>query len=399
MRKSSIIILICLLLTGCRDSAEIDSRAYPVAMAVDIGEKEKIEIALQFSARGDKGKDDSKNKNTVITAEGDNIFEAYEKLDDITGKKLSASQLNALIISDEFAKMEGIKDIIFELVNAHRGFKNMFVVLSNGSAVEYLDKQEIWLENTPSKFYSIFLENSLDTFYQAKKISEIAFSMLSDNEQVVIPYISFVKSQTEDESKSEDVKKTEENKQKFRADDVEALSPQKSELNKLGVFKGGKLISELEDEDIIAYGLLRGEYTDGYISVPMGDGSYVNLTVQNRERNRVKVNIDGDTPRIDISFNLRVIHMDSETASNYDYNAKNINSNSKAYVEKICRSLLHRSVKEFDADIFGFASPARLNFLFEQDFTEYNWREKYKNSKFNVYIKIINYNNHVPFEV
>ena len=398
MKKISVLVLICILFSGCKDSAEIDSRAYPIAMAIDVGEKENYEIALQFSARGDKGKDDSKNKNTVITAEGDNVFEAYEKMDDITGKRLSASQLNALIISDELAK-KGIKDVVFELVNAHRGFKNMFVVLANGSAVEYLDEQEIWLENTPSKFYSIFLENSLDTFYQTKKISEIAFSMLSDNKEIVMPYISFVKSQTEDESKSEDVKKNEENKQKFRADDVEAMSPQKSELNKMGVFKGGKLISELEDEDIIAYGLLRGEYTDGYIAVPMGDGSYVNLTVQNRERNRVKVKLDKDTPRIDISFNLRVIHMDSETAANYDNNAKNINEKSQAYVEKICRSLLHRSVKEFNADIFGFACPARRNFLREQEFKEYNWRDKYKNSKFNVFVKIINYNNHIPFEV
>ena len=67
------------------------------------------------------------------------------------------------------------------------------------------------------------------------------------------------------------------------------------------------------------------------------------------------------------------------------YNFENQISNCcNSYLESILTEYLYKTSKSLSSDINGFGKTARSNFLTLDEFYDYNWSEKYKDSFFKV---------------
>ena len=67
---------------------------------------------------------------------------------------------------------------------------------------------------------------------------------------------------------------------------------------------------------------------------------------------------------------------------NIDLFAEEVSKELKQEVEKFLKK-----TADLGTDIAGFGAYAKRNFRTIADFKEYNWRERYKNAKFNVSVK------------
>ena len=124
------------------------------------------------------------------------------------------------------------------------------------------------------------------------------------------------------------------------------------------------------------------------ISVPNPNksNSYIDLHVTPLITPKVKVDILNGTPYItvDCRFTGRIYSME-DGADYLDNDMLNQISNScNSYLESVLTEYLYKTAKSLNSDINGFGKTARSNFLTLDEFYDYNWGEKYKDSFFEV---------------
>lgn len=116
MNKISVSIIAFLILfvifangfSAAYTSRKLDNIAYVLALGIDVGEKSKLKISLQFtksssySPSAGTSSEDSSNI-VLVSGEADSIFSALNLINSYIGKEINLSHCNLYIISEEFA--------------------------------------------------------------------------------------------------------------------------------------------------------------------------------------------------------------------------------------------------------------------------------------------------------
>lgn len=90
-------------------SRQIGNLAYVLAMGIDVGEKSKLKVSVQFSqsstfASSSGGSSPSSNNVVLVSGEANSIFSAINLLNSYIGKEINLSHCSLFIFSEEFAK-------------------------------------------------------------------------------------------------------------------------------------------------------------------------------------------------------------------------------------------------------------------------------------------------------
>lgn len=90
-------------------SRQIGNLAYVLAMGIDVGEKSKLKVSVQFSqsstfASSSGGSSPSSNNIVLVSGEANSIFSAINLLNSYIGKEINLSHCSLFIFSEEFAK-------------------------------------------------------------------------------------------------------------------------------------------------------------------------------------------------------------------------------------------------------------------------------------------------------
>ena len=120
---SIVITLLSFFITGCANSnkVEINDLALVMVVGIDKGEENPnnilvtVQVALPANARGSTGSPTGTGLGEPIwtaTGEGKSIFEAIRNIGRYSSRRLFWAHNQAIIISEEFARKEGITDII-----------------------------------------------------------------------------------------------------------------------------------------------------------------------------------------------------------------------------------------------------------------------------------------------
>ena len=125
-----ILVLMCLMLSGCRYSHEITDMAFAVALGFDKAE-EGLLISMQFarplsiSGNGEAGggessesddKDAAKNKNTtLLSVKAEDFYTALSIAENSLSKQINLSHVKLVLFSSELAQ-DGIGDYVTMLM-------------------------------------------------------------------------------------------------------------------------------------------------------------------------------------------------------------------------------------------------------------------------------------------
>lgn len=423
--KQSLLCLFAALcifsLSGCYSVEEVDTKAYPIAIAIDkVGDK--IELGVQFGKviKGAEGGTPTEEGNIVIKYEGLSIYDAFEKLNNRTSKQLSYAQIKALILSEEFAR-EGIMPLIYSLVDSYNVYPNLYIMVSEGSAVRYLDEQKIWMETTPSKFYELFYDKAYRSFLNVMTISEIAFRQISSQSEIVVPYITYIQDGENQGEFKEENQQSEEKRdqqdsvndqsknnvewdpeiaQKLNDSQVLSVTPSQSEITRLAIFKDGKMLDYLQGEQIEAYGLIKGDYFKANISVPAEEdfSRLINVYLQNKVKPIKKVEIIDGVPHISVDIRIRVTKISSVSAPEYLRDIPKAEALIEDYIKKICMELATNTKYVYNSDILGFGEYVKSNFKTYQEFENYDWKSNYQNAEFDIRVKAEAFTNYLVLD-
>ncbi|MNC19868.1 Spore germination protein A3 precursor [compost metagenome] len=128
-------VLICLSLTGCWDSVELNRRAIVSGVSIDRGptEEEKYVVSFQVIVADEISGKNARGTSpvSVYKGSGRTMFEALANASRQTARFLSLGHIRVVIISEKFAQ-EGIKDIMDVLERESETRLTSLIFISKG---------------------------------------------------------------------------------------------------------------------------------------------------------------------------------------------------------------------------------------------------------------------------
>ena len=119
---------------------------------------------------------------------------------------------------------------------------------------------------------------------------------------------------------------------------------------------------------------------------PNKEGGILDIYLTPISNTTVDVKIVNGSPYI--KLNYRFSGKIESASGNINYSDNNflneVSSACNNYLESIFSDYLYKTSKTFKSDINGFGQEAKRNFLTLNDFEDYNWEEKYRDSFFDI---------------
>lgn len=412
-----IVVLILITLFGMNSVTSMDNLAYVVAVGFDIKDTGKLELSFQIalpsgSEGGSSGSSSSQSSSSIVTSVECNSFESGVNLvNSYLSKELNLSHCKAVVFSEEIAS-QGIGEYLYTLINHVEIRPTCNVIISKCNAKYFLNNSSPMLDQLSSKYYEIASTSERVTGYTynitlldffsdfADSFTECFATLGSVNDGDISNNSSSSGSNNDSSNSSSNGSNSDQPSSSLSnegTDDsyVASETPIDSQKNienlGLSVFKGDKLVGELNGVECIAHLILTNELENAVISVPspFESTNYIDLYLTN-SKCKTKVYLTNGTPYIKPSIDLsaRIISMSDDYKDLTKENIELIEEYAKYYVERFIYDYLYKTAKVFKSDITAFGKYAVSNFATIDEWKEYDWLNNYQNSIFKTEINV-----------
>lgn len=404
-----VMILLCAFFTGCYDRKEVEDFAYVVAIGLDKGKTNPLRLTLQIAVPtvtgaggggggGDGGGEKGGGKAaTLVTIEAPTIYSALNMANTYISKELNLSHVKVIVFSEELAR-EGVQKYTHTMVRWKEFRPSMYVAVARDSAEEYLKNVEPVLEINHAKFYELSYSGFKYTGFTANtQFINFYLQQESDdmNAVAVLAGVSENKS-TEDFNLEESTYKMKGRTYAlggdFKAGDMTVVGDIKSEIAGLAVFKGDKMVGEIDAGETTMYLMLAGQFDHSYVTVPdpVVKDDFIVLNIKQSRKPRHNIEMMGDKPDISARIMLEADILSIQSGINYEQADKlTVMENAvEEFIKKNMEDFLKRTTEEFESDIVGFGKTMKRKFLTWEDWEKFGWSGKYKNSTFNVEVDV-----------
>ena len=412
-----IVVLILITLFGMNSVTSMDNLAYVVAVGFDIKDTGKLELSFQIalpsgSEGGSSGSSSSQSSSSIVTSVECNSFESGVNLvNSYLSKELNLSHCKAVVFSEEIAS-QGIGEYLYTLINHVEIRPTCNVIISKCNAKYFLNNSSPMLDQLSSKYYEIASTSERVTGYTynitlldffsdfADSFTECFATLGSVNDGDISNNSSSSGSNNDSANSSSNGSNSDQPSSSLSnegTDDsyVASETPIDSQKNienlGLAVFKGDKLVGELNGVECIAHLILTNELENAVISVPspFESTNYIDLYLTN-SKCKSKVYLTNGTPYIKPSIDLsaRIISMSDDYKDLTEENIELIEEYAKYYVERFIYDYLYKTAKVFKSDITAFGKYAVSNFATIDEWNKYDWLNNYQNSIFKTEINV-----------
>jgi spore germination protein KC len=182
-----------LLLTGCWSKMELPQRAFVIAIAIDKGEKDDLELTMQIykpvSQFGVPSVQDQKSAFINVTLTGTSIFNIIRDNSTVTGRRSQFSHTQIILISEEIAKENLVNFLDFFYRDPEVRLRTDIMIVE-GKAREYLKGRSL-IENTLGSQIQKQLSFSADIAGNTINgtLLDLAFQLKSESASALLPYM------------------------------------------------------------------------------------------------------------------------------------------------------------------------------------------------------------------
>ena len=389
-KKFFIVIAIIIFLIAFSDSyksSNIGNLAVVVAMGIDVSDNNKLNITFQFTNASSVSETGSSEKTepTLFSIDAPSISNAINLMNTNIGKEVNLSHCKIIVFSEAIAS-RGIQEEIYTLANNPDVRPSANIVISKCPAKTYMENSKPTLENLISKYYEVFVNSSEFTGYNSNAtIGDFFYSMTCD---ACEPYAILGGISTQDSSS---LSNSSAPKDSILESNFKPSSGQNiSENTGLAVFKGDKLVGELNEIENLCFMIVDNKVDGFLVSIPNPNStdstSFIDVYITPTLSTKIDAKVVNDSHfiSIDCNFSGRVYSIDK----NFNYSDSAIldrlSNSCNKYLESIISDYLYKTSKDFNSDINKLGKYIRKNFSTEREYQDYNWSDKYKDSFFDV---------------
>lgn len=367
-----------LLMSGCADARQVENQAYVIAMGIDRTADGGIGISAQIpkisgsknSESGGGGK--SSGDYLPISAEADSYATALEKLNWSIPRELNLSQVKIIVISKSLAEEEDFRSLIADVSSTKHIFSAASVAVYDGSAKEFVSA----LSPTLGTRLSVDIQSTVEHYQKLGILPECSLANLNyyTHSQYSDPMAGFVglsgKQQKEQEAQPAAVLGASSGK----SAESSSESDIKTKYQGAAVFAGGSFAGVLTGDEAIMANLLSNAL-DSFRYVY--DGNTLELTPVGRCRCRV----DTDSEQAKIHISLKLSLSGQEQAPELEGLQESLRRDIMSVISR---------AQDMGAEPFGFAETAARNFLTQEKWRDYNWRERFRHAQIEIKLRVAN---------
>lgn len=391
--KNSILLFLILTialfsLSGCYNEQNIDHLAFVVALGFDVGEDNQLKLSFQISVPGgssESGGSSQSDSSIVTTIQCASFDSGVNLLNSYLSKESNLSHCKIIVFSEEFAN-NGISEILFTLMNKVEVRPDCNVLVSRCSAEYFLNNSKPVLEKLSARYYEIAPTSSEYTgFTQSITLSEF-FSDYTDTFQNCYAILGGINEDTTHDLNSGEpsIEKDSSNKAN------ETLIQGKSNIENMGlaVFKGDKLVGELNGMETICHHMISSTLNSCIINIPspFDENKIISLRVRLVKDTKNKAKLVNSSAYItsNMSLEARILTMGENSKYLNTEELEDLEKALNSYLTDKIYDYLYKVSKEFNSDIDGFGKHLVQNFQTTKEWEDFNWLENFKNSFFDV---------------
>ena len=391
--KITALLLIVTLLGGCGNyAAEINDKAYIIAVGMDEGENGLLKVSFMFAypsgADGESG-GEKIDKKDLVTVEAPSVYSAMRLLDTFKSKRIDTNHTKLVVFSQKLAEKRGVFSYVTDLVNT-RGFRpSIYVCISQQDPSKLLGsmepKQDSYIEKYIEHLFSKAAESETSQAY----LYNSYFCIIAKDGGYIMPLVGVTdKDEVKEAAEDYPFKKPDDFALNYTADEIPLHGNSVAALSGQAVFVDNHMVGTLGFMESTIVKLLEKDTFVGQFCILVPETEhYANIEL--RQISKPIVTVDtGPVPTVNIKIKLwgeyTGIGRNFKSREDYDNFVAYLNS---AFSAKITE-LMERTKNEFGADILGLENKAKINFLRYQDWVDYDWKEKYKSAQFNVSVNV-----------
>ncbi|MDN5364297.1 MAG: spore germination protein [Eubacteriales bacterium] len=399
------VLLLCLPLTGCWDSEELEELAFVIALGIDksdVPNLVKLTAMIAIPAKiaggagggggGGEGGGKQEENVSVVTINCASLFAGLNLMNSFVSRKLNLQYMKAIVVGEEMAR-EGISKNLGAMMRYHQVRRTTMVIVARPSAEEFINKLKPKLGTSPSKY----LEDAMLMFETSALLPKVFYHNFLQQYQSYgdEPYAllgTVVKRKKKATAEDRLMAET-----RSESPGIAAATSRKGgiDISLVGaaVFRGDRLAGYLSGDETRVFNLLRGDLRQAFFALedPLSPGKMVVVDVRQGSPPRVKVDLSGEQPRVKVQLSLEGDLVGHQSQVNYVDNFNNrarLERAVAAMLEKRSANLIRRAQEEFGTDIFGFGRRgAQYQFLTWQDWVNYHWKDRFPAAEVKVEVK------------
>ena len=380
-----LIIIFIMAFSSSYSSLNIDNLAHVLAIGIDTSDDNKLEVSFQFSTPVSASESGSSQKSTAFinTVTASSLSNAINLVNGYLGKQINMSHCKAIIFSEDLA-MQGISDEIYTLINDTQVRPSSNIVISKCTAKYYLEETKPQLENLISKYYEIFATPSQYTGYMPDATIGNFFNSLICKTCEPYAILGGVNAGVPKNNNEIDSQKD----YTIKANNSSIQGENGAENIGVAVFKGDKLVGELDALETISFLNIRNDLDRFLISVPdpLNNNHYLDIYLTPVHSTSINIDTTNQSPyiKIKLEFSGRIYSMTENSKYLSSEVLDSISNSCNSYLESVFADYLYKTSKDLKSDINGFGKYTLKNFITTKQYEDYNWLENYKNSFFDV---------------
>ncbi|MBC7765799.1 MAG: Ger(x)C family spore germination protein [Hyphomonadaceae bacterium] len=438
-RKISVLLLmLCVLLTGCFDASEVDDSIYIVGLGLDLSPSDSIRMTIQYplykggdsggGSGGSKssGGGDSNSKmvgETIIdTIDAPTLLEGIEILDVTIPRKISLMHMKMVFISEALAR-KGVGALVAPLARYREIRSNMAMIITKDSAENVMRENKLAIGSSTLKDMELLVYQMSGTGLSYNTtFHDFSKALLSSGEQASTIYAAINKTQLSQEGGQEKgsdeqsggqqpENKTEqkqgENKPSGQQEqDIRPQFPGKGQVpgeikrssenmvDYLGmsVFHDEKMVGTLDSYETRYALMLTGRYKKGIFTFtdPEDANMMLPIDIIASRAPTYKVKKDNDVVQIEQYLELDGNVDAIQSRINYEKLEKlqQLEQYIEAQLDKNINAVIQKTQKQYNTDIFGYGLQVAHKFGTIQAFEEFMWLDKYKDAKIHANVKL-----------
>lgn len=354
MKRCTVILLlaiICVVFGGCSQSQQVESQAFVLALGVDFAPDGGYALSARMPRIAGKSNEDGAAENSSylnVTTTGADYESALDALVNVTPRSLNLSQLKIIAFSEDVAGSGGFRALVEKISQTERLFSAARIVVCKGSARSFVNALEPAFGTRLSKA----IMASFDHFevlgtVPASSLADLCYRMESFYSDPMTAYA-----------------------QTGMPDHIESEIP--VSYTGAALFSDGRLVGTLDALECRIAALITGSASSIWMTE---HGQMIRLIQISPPR--VKLDLDSDPMRIDLTFALSVGVRDS---------ALNADGISDEFAGQAMRAIAH--TQSIGAEPFGFSEIAAKNFDTIRQFTDFDFKSRYRNAKIRIQVDL-----------
>lgn len=388
---------------GCYDYQEINDTAYVLVMGLDKGRENKLTLTVQIAVPrqmegggggGVPGMGGEGGKSTeLVSVEAPSMLSAFNMINAFVNRRISLKHTKAVVFSEELAR-EGTLPYLHVMARFLEFRRSMFIAVARGvSAKELLEKNITVLEGNPAKYVELA---SLTSRYTAFSPLQPHFHYFYNAAHLrgadPVAVLVGIKRQTQQgEGPPIEHPYGWRSEGSYYAGEIPRSGGNQTELMGAALFRGDKLVGEINGDQMTALMMLRNTFDQAYISVqdPLMPEQMTSLNLHQHREPRIKIDVSSPIPHISVKVFLEGGVIGIQGHSSYE-DPRYRPLLEAAAAERIRNDIVEllQKTQQLGVDSAWFGRKAKIHFLTEKAWDEYKWKEVYPQASIDLTVQV-----------